>query len=80
MNWHQIERQWQNVSRQIMLTWGKFSDDDLVYIGGNRDRFADLYKRHYGGSDAWAISRVDEFARCLPATTLSETPAQINGR
>ena len=43
MNWDHIERQWQRVSKQVMLTWGEFTEDDLVSISGDRDRFIGLY-------------------------------------
>ena len=72
MNWDQIKREWRGVCNRILLTWGKFSEDDLVFIDGDRGRFIDLYAQRYGIGGAKASSRVDDFARSLPPLSSPE--------
>ncbi|MEQ8846598.1 hypothetical protein [Botrimarina sp.] len=77
MNWEQIKQDWRFVSQRVMLTWGKLSEDDLVFIGGDRGRFVDLYSQRYGCDGSAAILRVDDFARGL---ALPPHPATLIGR
>ena len=37
MNWDQIKDNWDSVSRAILTTWGKLTEDDLTTISGRRD-------------------------------------------
>ncbi|TWT41314.1 CsbD family protein [Botrimarina hoheduenensis] len=65
MSWDQIKREWAFVCQRVLLTWGKLSEDDLAFIGGDRARFIDLYEQRYGGGKARAGERIDEFAMRL---------------
>jgi len=65
MNWKQIKSNWNAVSRAILLTWGKLSEDDLVDINGQREQLVSMLQRRYGLSLDVAESRADQFARSL---------------
>ncbi|TWT33872.1 hypothetical protein KOR34_37080 [Posidoniimonas corsicana] len=69
MSWEVIERDWKFVCNQVLLTWGKLSEDDLVFIAGDRDRFVDLYVQRYGVDRERATARVDAFAENLALTS-----------
>lgn len=75
MNWEVIEREWEFVRQRVLLTWGKLSEDDLVFIAGDRDRFVDLYEQRYGVDRERATTRVDAFAEnlTLPLPTAAAT-------
>lgn len=65
MNWNQIRSNWDAVTRTILLTWGKLSEDDLVDINGQREQLVSMLQRRYGLSLNVAESRADQFARSL---------------
>lgn len=65
MSWETIKREWSFVCQQVFLTWGKLSEDDLIFIAGDRDRFIKRYEHRYGGGEANASVRIDEFAMHL---------------
>ncbi len=62
MNWDEIEANWTAVCDEIKCTWGKFSEDDLTAIAGQRDRLAGLLQERYGYEKAVAENKVDQFA------------------
>lgn len=63
MNWDQIKGHWQEVSDKIKRTWGKFSEDDLVAIAGQREQLSGMLQEKYGYEKVEAERRVDQFAR-----------------
>lgn len=65
VNWDQIKFNWNAVSDNIKLTWGKFSEDDLATIAGQRDQFVRLLQERYGYDKAVAVSAVNDFAERL---------------
>ena len=38
MSWDQIGAKWQQLKGSVKQSWGKFTDDDLEYLGGTRER------------------------------------------
>lgn len=61
MKWKQVKRDWQAVSEQIKLKWGKLSEDDLALIAGDRESFVRLYKQRYGDNQTEAEQKIDAF-------------------
>ena len=45
MKWVQVKRDWPSVSQQIKLKWGKFTDEDLAMISGDRESFVRLFEQ-----------------------------------
>lgn len=65
MNWDQIESNWQQVSDEILVTWGKLSEQDLVTIAGRREQLTGYLQKRYGYDPEIAEKKVDDFARGL---------------
>ncbi len=61
MKWDQVKRDWLPVSQQVKLTWGKFTDEDLAMISGQREAFTRLLAQRYGLEQAMAETKVDAF-------------------
>ena len=67
MKWDQVKRDWLSVSQQVKLKWGKFTDEDLAMISGQRDTFVRLLEQRYGDDQAEAERKVDAFVLGLKA-------------
>ena len=65
MNWVQIKSNWQQVSEQIKVTWGKLGEEDLAMIAGERDLLCGLLQQRYGYEQAQAETMIDNFTRGL---------------
>ncbi len=65
MKWDQVTRDWLSVSQQIRLKWGKFTNEDLAMISGQRESFVRLFKQRYGNDQATAEIEVDAFVQGL---------------
>jgi len=48
MNADQLKANWMQFKGELKRTWGKFTDNDLLQIGGNYDRFVGKAQEHYG--------------------------------
>lgn len=74
MNWNQIKDNWKQVTDEIMVTWGKLSEDDLATIAGDREQFASLLRQRYGYQVVQAEKKVDDFARRLSPKDEAHSP------
>ena len=63
MNWDQIEGKWKQAKGSVKQQWAKFTDDDLEYIAGQRDKFVGKLQERYGMAKDDAQTRVDEWAK-----------------
>jgi len=61
MKWNQVKRNWLSVSQQIKLKWGKFTEEDLAKISGQRESFVRLFEQRYGEDQAEAERKVEAF-------------------
>ncbi len=68
MNWDQIEGTWKQMKGDIRKKWAKLTDDDVEYIGGNKDKFIGRLQQRYGHSKEQAESDLDEWQRGLTET------------
>jgi uncharacterized protein YjbJ (UPF0337 family) len=48
MTREQFKEQWNHFKGELKKQWGRFTDDDLVRIEGDYDRFMDLVQERYG--------------------------------
>ena len=48
MNRDQFKGQWQQCKGELKKQWGQFTDDDLLQIQGDYDKFAGKVKERYG--------------------------------
>ena len=74
MKWNQVKRNWPSVSDDIKCKWGKFTDEDLLMISGQREEFVRLFEQRYGGDQASSQFNVDGFVDEL------QPRPQLNGR
>ena len=48
MNADQLKGKWKEFKGELRETWGRFSDNDLLQIRGNYDRFVGKVQERYG--------------------------------
>jgi uncharacterized protein YjbJ (UPF0337 family) len=48
MNRDQFKGQWKQFKGELKKQWGKFTDDDLLQIEGDYDKFAGKVQERYG--------------------------------
>ncbi len=61
MKWNQVKQQWPTVQAEIKRTWGKFDEDDLAMIHGDRDLFTRILANRYGYDPVDAQQKLDAF-------------------
>jgi len=47
MNADQLKGKWMQFKGELKQKWGKFTDNDLLQIEGNYDRFVSKVQEHY---------------------------------
>jgi uncharacterized protein YjbJ (UPF0337 family) len=63
MNWDEIGGKWMQLKGSVKQKWAKFTDDDLDYVGGTRDRLIGRLQEKYGMTRAEAEGQVEEWFR-----------------
>jgi len=48
MNWDQLEGKWKQAKGSAREKWGKFTDDDLDRINGQKERLIGSIQERYG--------------------------------
>jgi uncharacterized protein YjbJ (UPF0337 family) len=48
MNWDEVSGKWNQFKGAVKERWGKLTDDDLMMIGGQRDRLVGKIQERYG--------------------------------
>jgi uncharacterized protein YjbJ (UPF0337 family) len=66
MNWDQLEGKWKQVKGAAKQQWGKFTDDDLTYIAGQRDSLIGKLQERYGWVKEEAQRKADEWIKSIP--------------
>lgn len=61
MNWDTIQGNWKQMAGKARETWGKFTDDELETIGGQRDQLIGGIQKHYGIAKDEAEKQVRKF-------------------
>ena len=69
MTWDQVKRDWLSVSQQVKLKWGKFTDEDLAMISGDRESFVRLFEQRYEDDQTTAEQKIDAFVLGLKSPT-----------
>jgi uncharacterized protein YjbJ (UPF0337 family) len=65
MNWDQVEGKWKQIKGSVRSRWGKLTDDDLDYIGGQKDQLVGRIQERYGIKKDEAQKQVDEWHRTM---------------
>ena len=60
MKWDDIKTQWMQLKGSAKQRWGKFTDDDLDYVDGTRDRLVSRLQQKYGMTETEAERQADE--------------------
>jgi uncharacterized protein YjbJ (UPF0337 family) len=61
MNWDEVGAKWMLFKGSVKQEWGKFTDDDLDYIAGTRDRLIGRLEEKYGMPKEEAERRADRW-------------------
>lgn len=61
MNWDQLAGKWKQMKGNAKSRWGKLTDDDLDYIGGQKDQLVGRIQERYGMQKEEAQRQVDEW-------------------
>lgn len=61
MNWDQIAGKWKQFTGSARQKWAKFTDDDLDYIGGTKDRLVGRIQERYGIEKEAAQREVEDW-------------------
>jgi hypothetical protein len=59
MNWDELNRNWPSVSEDVNREWGKFTNEDLELISGQRESFVRLFSLRYGCVQEAAGAKID---------------------
>ena len=73
MNWNQVEGKWKQMRGSVKEQWGKFTDDDLNQIAGQRDKFIGKIQERYGLAQEEAQRRADDWLRTAGDTPMMST-------
>jgi uncharacterized protein YjbJ (UPF0337 family) len=47
MDWHRFSSHWPEAREKVQQRWTKLTEDDLVYISGDRDHFIERVQDRY---------------------------------
>jgi uncharacterized protein YjbJ (UPF0337 family) len=61
MNADQIKGQWKQVKGEIRKKWGKFTDDEIEMMAGERDKLVGKLQEKYGYTREEAEKQVNDF-------------------
>jgi uncharacterized protein YjbJ (UPF0337 family) len=62
MNWNMIEGKWKELSGQAKERWGDLTNDELVELGGKREKLEGILQLKYGITQEAAANQIDEWA------------------
>ncbi|OFE11205.1 hypothetical protein PHACT_15305 [Pseudohongiella acticola] len=63
MNGDILEGKWKQMKGSMQARWGKFTDNDLDRIDGNRERLVGMVQERYGKDKEQAQKDVDEYLK-----------------
>jgi uncharacterized protein YjbJ (UPF0337 family) len=65
MNWTQIESKWEQFKGDAKTRWAKLTDEDLSFVGGQRDRLLGKLHERYGVLKEDAMKDIDLWVQRL---------------
>ncbi len=63
MNAEQFKGQWKQLKGELRKKWGKFTDDDIEQIGGEKDKLIGKIMQKYGVAKEKAEEQFKKFTR-----------------
>ena len=61
MNAEQFKGKWVQFKGEVKQQWGKFTDDDLMQIEGNYDKFVGRVQERYGDKKEEVVRWADDW-------------------
>jgi uncharacterized protein YjbJ (UPF0337 family) len=58
-----LQGMWNQLKGEVRTQWAKLTDDDMLYIQGQRDKLVGRIQERYGIAKDEAARQVDEFER-----------------
>ena len=68
MNWDRIEGRWKQLSGSAREQWGKFTEDDVQTLTGQKDQLVGKIQERYGIAKAEAEEQAEKWSRALNET------------
>lgn len=68
MNWDQIEGKWKQLTGSARERWGKFTDDDVQTLTGQKDNLVGKIQERYGIAREEAEKQADAWSQALKET------------
>lgn len=65
MNWDQVKGNWKQFTGKVKEKWGKFTDNELTTIAGQREQMVGVLQEKYGYAKEKAEAELDAFAAGL---------------
>ena len=62
MNWNIIEGKWKELSGSAKERWGDLTHDEIVELGGKKDKLEGLLQQKYGITQEAAAHQIDDWA------------------
>jgi uncharacterized protein YjbJ (UPF0337 family) len=63
MNQDQLQGKWKQMKGSFKQQWGKFTDDDITRLEGNRDKIVGALQEKYGQTKEQAQKAFDDWYR-----------------
>ena len=76
MNQDTWEGKWKQLKGTVKQKWGKFTNDDLEYMAGSKEKFVGRLQERYGIAKDEAQKQADEWLRAQEKT---QTTTQRSG-
>ena len=61
MNWDQISGKWDQMKGEVKNQWAKLTDDDLMFVKGQKDKLVGKIQERYGMLEDKARKEVEEW-------------------
>jgi uncharacterized protein YjbJ (UPF0337 family) len=77
MNWDQIEGMWKQVTGSARERWGKFTDDDVATLTGQKDNLVGKIQERYGIAKDEAEKQADAWSESLKEMRAEKAAARV---
>jgi len=74
MNKEQVQGKAEQLKGDIKKTWAKLTDNDIMLLEGNRDKFLGKLKEHYGLAKEDAEAKVKALEDACESASTSSKP------
>lgn len=61
MNSEQLKGKWNQIKGEVKQRWGRFTEDEIDKLDGDRDKLVGMIQERYGKTKAEAMREVDSW-------------------